>query len=288
MSRKSLYLAVGFLWATLLGVGVGIAAAAIAAGVAWIYLFGDSAWPDWTNWAIPGFGAAIGLATFTGSMIVTRIVANRYDVAGREGGGIKGGGVFAWALLLLGLAVAGGIAWQEFGRQQKIETAREESAAAAQYFPTLLSETHRITDIAVDWPGGGRDGRAVVTLDGLREGGYHFEWQVRDRLYEKPLLKGGEPLELAAGARVLEIALPAQSLVDGYRTLLSRQDANVMVDEPFVFEARLTPMPAEHETSRMPAHEVQNLANGWSPLIHRSSVQFTVRFFLNGGSLSWE
>ncbi len=288
MSRRSLYLAVGFLWATLLGVGAGLAAAAIAAGVAWIYLFGDSTWPDWTNWAIPGVGAVIGLATFAGSMVVTRIVANRHDASGSKRADEKGGSMFAWLLLLLGLAVAGGFAWQEYGRQEKIEKAREEAAEADRYFPMLLAETHRIADITVEWPGGGRDGSAIVTLDGLREGRYRLDWQVRNTLYEKPLLKSGKTLQLTAGSRVLEFALPAQEIVEGYRTLLGRQDANVLVDEPFVFEVELAPIPDELETSRMPAHEIQNLGNGWSPLIHRSGKEFTVRFFLRGGALSWE
>ncbi|MDH3228690.1 MAG: hypothetical protein OEN55_02745 [Alphaproteobacteria bacterium] len=288
MSRRGFYLAVGFLWATLLGAGAGLAAAAIAAGAAWIYLFGDSTWPDWTSWAIPGVGAVVGLTTFAASMIVTRIVANRYDVAGSEVANKKDGSVLAWVLLLLGLAVAGGVAWQGYGRQEDIQKAREQTAAADRYFPVLLSQTHRIAGIAVDWPGGGRDGSAAVTLDGLREGAYRLDWQVRDALYEKPLLKGGETLQLTAGTRVLEIDLPAQGVVDGYRLLLSRQDANIMVDEPFVLEVQLAPIPSEHETAQMPANEVHNLAIGWSPLLHRSSVEFTVRFFLYGDRLSWE
>jgi len=288
MSRKSLYLAVGFLWATLLGVGAGFAAAAVAAGAAWIYLFGDSTWPDWTSWAIPGVGLVFGLGTFAASMVVTRIVANRYDPAASGAAGKKGTGVIAWVLLLLGLAAAGGVAWQEYGWHEDVERVQEETAAAARYFPMLLSETHRIAEIAVDWPGSGQNGRAYVSLDGLREGAYRLDWQVRDTLYKKPLLKNGETLHLTAGMRVLEFVLPAAAVVDGYRALLSRQDANVMVDEPFVFEVELAPIPDEIELARMPPHEVQNLANGWSPLIQRSSVQFSVRFFLFGDRLSWE
>lgn len=288
MSRKRLYLAVGFLWALLLGAGAGLVAATVAAGVAWIYLFGDSMWPDWTNWAIPGIGIVIGLLTFTGSMIVTRMVANRYDRGAGEHADEKGGGAIAWLLLLLGLAVAGTVAWQQIGRHAEIEAAREQTAAAARYFPELVSETHRIAEIAVDWPGRGQDGRAVVTLDGVREGDYRLDWQVRDTAFGKPLLMSKQTVRLAAGTHVMEFALPAQRLVDGYRALLSRQDANVMVDEPFVFEAELAPIPTDDETSRMPANEVHNLANGWSSLIQRSRAEFTVRFVLYGDRLSWE
>ena len=287
MSRKGLYLAVGFLWAMLFGIGAGLLATAVTAGVAWIYLFGDSPWPDWTNWAIPGVGAVIGLTTFAALMIVTRIVANRYDATGSEAAEEKGGG-FAWVLLAIGLAVAGGVAWQEYGRQREFDNMRQETAEASRYFPILLSRTHRITSAAVGWPGRGWDGHAVVTLDGLREGSYRLGWQVRDTLYGKPVLKSEETLQLTAGSRVLEFALPAQQVVDGYRAQLSRHDADVMVDEAFAFEVELSPIPDDTEMARMPAHELHNLANGSSSLIDRSSVEFNVRFFLRRGSLSWD
>lgn len=288
MSKKGLYLVVGFLWSVLLAAGAGLAAAAVGAGVAWIYLFGDSAWPDWTNRAIPGLGAAVGLATFAAAMTLTRIVASRHGTPAGERSEDRRGSAVAWGLLALGLAIAVGFAWQQYGRNNEIERAREETAAAARYLPLLLSETHRIAGIAVEWPGGDQDGRAVVTLDGLRSGRYRLDWQVRDTIYDKPLLQSGETLQLAAGTRVMDFALPARRIVDGYRALLSRTDANVMVDEPFVFEMQLAPILTERETSRISPHEVQNLANGWSPLIQRSSAEFPVRFFLYGGVLSWE
>jgi len=288
MSKKGLYLAVGFLWATLLGIGAGLAATAVAAGAAWIYLFGDSAWPDWMSWAILACGVTVGLATFAATMMVARIVANRHGAPDREPADDRRGGAIAWGLLAVGLAVAVGFAWQQGARDRAVQTARKESAEAARYLPVLLSRTHRISSIAVESPGSDRDGRAVVTLDGLRDGGYRLDWQVRDTLYEKPLLKSGETLQLAAGTRVMNFALPAHGIVDGYRSLLSRADANVMVDEPFVFELQLAPILSEGETSRMSPHEVQNLANGWSPLIQRASAEFPVRFFLYGNRLSWD
>jgi len=288
MSKKGLYLAVGTLWAALLGIGAGLAATVFAAGVAWIYLFGDSAWPAWTDWAIPVFGAGIGLATFTASMAVTRIVANRQGGGAGDHADGRRGGIVAWGLLALGLALAVGFAWQQYARNTAIERSREESAAAARYLPLLLSETHRIADIAVEWPGHDQDGRAVVTLDGLRSGDYRLDWQVRDTIYEKPLLVSEETVRLSAGTRVMDFPLPAHGIVDGYRALLDRTDANVLVDEPFVFEMQLAPILSERETARMSPSEVRNLANGWSPLIQRSSEEFPVRFFLYGGTLAWD
>lgn len=287
MSRKGLYLAVGFVWGAVIGLGVALAVAAVAAGVAWLYLFGDAPWPDWAGWAILGTGAVAGLIAFTVCMIVARIVANRHDEGRAAGDGERRGSGFAWILLLAGLAAAGGFAWYEYGRQGDAERTREKAATAARHFPMLLSETHRVAGIAIDWPGGGRDGSAQVALDGLRSGDYRFAWRVRDGLYERPLLAGEEEMRLTAGARQIDIPLPAQRIVDGYRELLNRQDANIMVDEPFLFEAQLWPVLSEEEISRMPAHEVQNLTLGQSPLIHRSSAEFQVRFSLYGETAAW-
>lgn len=288
MRKKGLYLIVGFVWAVLLGVGAGLGAAAVAAGVAWIYLFGDSPWPDWTNWAIPGIGLVVGLSTFAILMAVTRMVAS--GSAGRDDGQSygKGSSAVAWALLFVGLAVAIGFVWQQYARNAGIERAREQAAAATRYLPVLLAETHQISNIVIDWPGGDRDGRATVTLDGQRSGRYRLDWQVHDRAYEKSLLGSDMSLQLAAGMRVIDVTLPVQGIVDGYRTLLTSTDANVMVDEPFVFEVQLTPILSSGEESLMSPHDIQNLANGWSPLIRRSSAEFPVRFFLRGGALAWQ
>lgn len=288
MSRKGLYLAVGFVWSTVISLGVALAVSAIAAGAAWIYLFGDDTWPDWANWAILGAGGVAWLLSFAICMLVARTVANRYDEpADEQHAGQRGSG-FAWLLLLAGLAAAGGFAWWEYGRETEVVAARDRADQAAGYFAVLDSRTHRISGITVDWPGGGGDGSAQITLDGQRDGQYRLDWQVRDGGHEKPLQEGIQTLQLAPGVRQIDIPLSAERIVEGYRELLSRQDANVMVDEAFLLETILSPIPDDEELSRMPAHETQNLNNGQSALIDRSSAEFTVRFFLNGGTLSWK
>lgn len=286
MSRKGLYLAVGFLWAVLLGVGAGFAAAAFAAGAAWLYLFGDSDWPAWTSWAIPGFGLIVGLVTFAALMAVTRMVAGRQE-ASANSKTARTGGTVAWILLPLGLAVAGGLGWQFYGETRDFEQARERATVADRYFTEMLAAAHRITEVAVDWPGGGRDGHAAVRLDGQRTGDYRLEWQVTDRAYEKPLLRGDRALPLTAGTQSIDVVLPAGRIVEGYRTLLNRREANVLVDEPFELEVVLAPVPSPEEISRMPPREARNLANGWSPLIRRARATFAVRFVLHGETPSW-
>ncbi|UCH75067.1 MAG: hypothetical protein JSU82_04250 [Rhodospirillales bacterium] len=288
MSRKRLYLVVGSLWALLLGLGSGLAAAAAAAAIAWLFLFGDSSWPTWTGWAIPAFGILVGFATFASAVFVARVVANRHGAKNAGPADGRGGGAFAWGLLVVGLVIAVGFAWQQYGRSKQIERARAAIDTAALYFPMLLSETHRIVDIAVEWPDGDTDGQATVTLDGLRTGQYRLDWHVHDKVYERSLLTGGEPLSLSPGRSMMSVTMPVQSVIEGYRALLNRHDANVLVDEWFVFEAQLMPILTTYETSQLPPHELHNLANGWSALIRRSSAEFPVRFFLYGQVGSWD
>ena len=84
------------------------------------------------------------------------------------------------------------------------------------------------------------------------------------------------------------IYIPAKALVDGYRGMLSHQNANVMVDEPFDFQARLIPILSAAEETVLPQGEGRNLEQGWSTLIDEARAEFPVRFFLYGGELSWQ
>lgn len=101
-------------------------------------------------------------------------------------------------------------------------------------------------------------------------------------------MTGDERLELAPGPASNGISIPAEALVDGYRGILSHQNANIMVDEPFALEARLTPILNEAEEAALPQGERGNLEQGRSMLIDEARAEFPVRFFLYGGELSWQ
>jgi hypothetical protein len=282
-----LFLFVGLLWGLLLAAIVGFVVSGIAAGAAWIWLFGDETWPEWAGSAIIGAGVAAGAITFFICMFIARIVANRHG-SGDEGDAEEGGGAFAWFLILLALAGAGGFGWYHYDNWNEQRLAAKAARDAAAYFTTLQAETHKVTDIAVDWPGGGLDGAAQVTLDGQRAGVYRLDWRLRNSLFDKPVMQGSEALELAAGAGQIDIPLPAEEVVSGYRSLLERQDAYVLVDEPFVLETRLTPVLAGEEESRIPQAESRNLTLNASGLIHEAAKDFKVRFHLYGDIVSWE
>ena len=148
--------------------------------------------------------------------------------------------------------------------------------------------THRFTGIDIDWQGGGADGSAVLHIDGGRAGAYRLEWHIRGQSFRRPLMKGEERLDLAPGPGRMEIPIPAAALVDGYRAILSHQNANILVDEPFTLEARLAPILGAAGEAALPQGEGRNLEQGRSILNDEASAEFPVRFFLYGGELSWQ
>jgi hypothetical protein len=269
-----------------LGIAGGIYAGGVAGGFAWLFLFGDDRWPDWSEAAILGVAVAAGLAILAGCTALGWVTGRGYENAG-PARRARGGWTAAGLVLLAVLAGAGGV-WSMDRQQDGIDRQRQEQAEAGMNLAEMQAATHRLTGIDIDWRGGGVDGSAAVQLEGRREGAYRLEWQIRAGSARKPLLAGEKRLELAPGPAGTDISISSEALVDGYRGVLSHQNANIMVDEPFTLEARLVPILGAAEEAALPQGERRNLEQGWSMLIDEASAEFPVRFFLYGGELSWQ
>jgi hypothetical protein len=286
MNAERLYILAGVVWGIVLGIAGGFYAGGIAAGFAWLFLFGDSPWPDWGEAAILGAAATAGLAILAGCTALGWAVGRSYQQAGpvrRARGGWAASGL----ILLAVLTGAGGV-WSMARQQEDIDRQRQEQVEAGKTLAELQAATHRVTGIDIDWRGGGGDGSATVHVDGGRAGAYRLEWRIRARAFKKVLLTGEDRLVLASGPARTDISIPAEALVDGYRGILSHQNANIMVDEPFTLEARLTPILGTAEEAALPQGERRNLEQGWSKLIDEARAEFPVRFFLYSGELSWQ
>ena len=285
MNVKRLFIAAGMAWGILLGIVGGMYAGGVAAGVAWLFLFGDDRWPGWGESAVIGVAVVAGLAILTGCIALGWAVGRGYEDAGAARRA-RGGWIAAGLILLAVLACAGGV-WSVARQQAEFDHRVEELADQAGNLADLYLDTHRFTGIDIDWRGGGADGSATVLLDGKRAGAYRLEWRIGGQSFKQPLMTGEARLDLVPGPASTDIAIPAGALVDGYRAILSHQNANVMVDEPFTLEARLTPILNAAEKAALPQGERRNLEQGRSMLIDEASAEFPVRFFLYGGELSW-
>jgi hypothetical protein len=286
MNTKRLFILAGIAWGIVLGIVGGLYAGGAAAGIAWLFLFGDDRWPGWGETAILGVAVVAGLAILAGCTALGWAAGRGYENAG-PARKARGGWTAAGLILLAVLAGAGGV-WSEVRQQDGIDRQRQEQADAGVNLAELQAATHRLTGIDIDWQGGGADGSATVQFDGSREGAYRLEWQIRSQSFKKPLMPGEERLELVPGPASLDIPIAAEALVDGYRAILSHRNANILVDEPFTLEARLIPVLGAAEEAALPQGERRNLEQGWSKLADEARAEFPVRFFLYGGELSWE
>jgi len=283
MNVKRLFIAAGIAWGIVLGITGGLYAGGLAAGVAWLFLFGDDSWPDWGESAILGVAMAAGLAIFGGCIALGRATGQHYET--RRQAGARW---IATGLILLAVMAGAAMVWSGARQQAAIDSERREQAGEAVKLAELQAATHRFTGIDIDWQGGGADGSAGFRFDGNRQGAYRLEWQIRGQSFGKALMAGEERLDLAPGPASADIPIPAGALVDGYRALLSHRNANVMVDEPFTIEGRLIPVLDAAEEAALPQGERRNLEQGWSKLIDEAKAEFPVRFFLYGGELSWQ
>lgn len=287
MASRALMTAAGVLWGFLLGFGAAILAAGMAAGTAWLFLFGDDSWPWWAEWAILGVGLAVGLAVFLACVVLTRVVAGRYEE--REARlDRKGGSTLAWLLIVAAIAVGGLVVWNGYRSERAAERAAAARSEAQADFETLAGAVQRIGDIEIDWPGTGGDGRATLAVEGWRAGRYRLTWSVQDRVYERRLIGGERMLELDPGRNRVELALPATALAEGYRALLNDPAASVLVDETMDFLVTLEPQLTQPERATLPQNELQNLDRGWSGLIDHGGGEIPVRFFFVSGRLSWD
>lgn len=287
MASRSLMTAAGVLWGLLLGAGAGLLASAVAAGAAWLFVFGDDAWPWWAEWAIIGAGLAVGLAVFTGCLVLTRMVARRYRERDTTES-VRGGSAIAWLLIVAALAAAGTFVWNGYRTEREANQVAAARVAADADFRTMVSAVHRIGRIEIDWPGGGLDGRAVLSLEGWRAGRYRLNWSVQERVYGHLLIGGERTVTLDPGASRIEVDLPAPALAEGYRNILDRPDASILVDETMDFAAVLRPDLTTEERAALPENELRNLQREWSDLIDHAGAEVIVRFHIFNGRLSWD
>ena len=225
MNAKRIFVLAGIAWGIVLGIAGGVYAGGVAAGFAWLFLFGDDRWPGWGEAAIVGVAVAAGLAILAGCTALGWVVGRGYETAGSSRRA-RGGWIASGLILLAVLAGAGGV-WNATRQQEGIDRQRREQTGEAVNLAELQAATHRFTGVDIDWQGGGADGSAVLHIDGGRSGAYRLEWHIRGQSFRKPLMAGEERLDLAPGPGRMEIPIPAEALVDGYRAILSHQNANI-------------------------------------------------------------
>ncbi len=281
MRLAVLYGLVGLVWGGLLGGLAAWTVMAMAAGVSWLYLFGDDPWPEAVGRLIP----LIGLLAFLGVLAVSVAFglrsgrrAERGEPAEARRRRVQGIRLLALGLLLAaGLAGAGGarIAGRDAGR-----ASLDRQAAA---FETLRAERQVLSAVTVARAARDMSYDRTVETTGVRGGPYRLAWSVRSTSYRATLAEGAADLALAPGDNRARLALDAWEIVERYHEIaLDHRDVDVEVAESFRLEIALTPVLGADDLARLPPYQARNLSLGQSDLIDAKSVDFPAHFRIGG------
>jgi F0F1-type ATP synthase membrane subunit c/vacuolar-type H+-ATPase subunit K len=275
MRLRTLYLLVGLVLGALAALAVMIQVFALAAGVSWLFLFGDDPWPAGAERYLFGVSLAAGLATLGAGLGIGYTLGRRYESAPRperarrRGTGLLLGGLALWLLVVvLGL-------WQ----QERQSSARAVAATEEAAYGALLEARHVITGVSVTGAGA-EELRLSIELAGARSGTYRLAWRLEDSLYDVTLLSGQRRLELGAEAASADLAFEIPILADRYReTVLEGRSDKVLVDGAFRLQLSLEPLLDDEERQALPAREIGNLERGFSDL--RFETETDVRVALD-------
>lgn len=270
-----LYALVGLVWGLVLGAMAAWWTFAAAAGLSWLYLFGDEPWPEAVTWVLPAIAIAVG----AGVVMVSVGLGYAYGRAQRRFGRVshRTARDRAFGLLVLGVLAGGALVWNVAASSHRQSEHRESARAAAAWHRELLAARHVVTAIEVE--AAGDTVRFTVKTDGARDGDYVLRWTVRDKAYEKTLAEGVARYALEPGEGLLPLSvLPSELREIYHREILRGSNAGVVVDEDFQFDVTLEPALDGAELARLSAAERQNLELGYSDLPSTLAVDFPVRF----------
>lgn len=262
MRLRGLYLLVGLVLGSLAGVAVAFEVFALAAGVSWLFLFGDNPWPAGVERYLVGIPLAAGLATLAAGLGVGYAVGRRSESAPgperlrRRGYGLLLAGLALW--LVVGFLVG----WQA----ERQTAARATAAVQEAAFADLRRARHDITGISVA-DDGGEVLHITLGLTGTRRGAYRLTWRLDETLYGATLSSGERRLDLGPQAPPLDLAFEPARLAQRYRaTVLEGRPDRVLVDGPFRLRLWLEPLLTDDERQALPAREIGNLERGLSEL----------------------
>jgi F0F1-type ATP synthase membrane subunit c/vacuolar-type H+-ATPase subunit K len=276
MRLRILYTLVGLVLGALAGLAVVFQVFAVAAGVSWLFLFGDSPWPAGAERYLLGIPLMAGVAVLALGVGIGYAAGRRYDAAPRpqrarrRGYGLLLAGLALWLLVLV-LAT-----WQH----ERESSARATAAVQEVAYQQLLQSRHVVTGVR-EIDAGADELRLTLGLDGSRTGAYRLTWRLDDGLYRVTLLSGERQLDLGPAAAPVDLAFETATLAARYReTVLKGRPDKVVVDGTLRLKLSLEPVLDDDERRALPAREIGNLERGLSALRFETEVDVPVRLDL--------
>jgi hypothetical protein len=281
MSPGRLQVLTGLVWGLLLGTLAAIFTVAAAAGLSWLFLFGDAPWPKAVGWGLPALGLGVFAVVLLASVALGLRAARQAAAATPEDSARLHAG--ARRLLAIGMLLALLLAGAAAARIAGQDDTREIAARRAAGFAALQSERQRLLAVSVSRPARPMSYDLEVRTGGARGGVYRLKWALRSSGFEEALAEGAAELTLDPGDNRSSLAIDAWEIIERYHDLaLGGRDVDVEVAEHFRLEVTLTPELGGAERARLPVQEAHNLALGQSALTDRASADLDMQFRIGG------
>ncbi len=271
----------GAVWGLLLGGLAAYQAMALAAGVSWLYLFGDSPWPAAAGPAILALGGLVFAAVLTGCSLAGARLGRRAEAAGAtEAQALRRK---AARLLVLGPALLLGLLALIGWRSGAEDRARQELAERRAGFAELVAARQQLGAIHIRSAPADMAFSIEIATQGSDGGLHRLTWRLRASAYNATLAEGQRDITLEPGDNEARIRVDAYDLIGKYQdVVLDGRDADVEVAEIFDLELSLTPLLDEALRARLPPNEAHNLSLGESHLIERRRGPFPAHFRIAG------
>ena len=281
MNTRTLHVLTGVVWGLLLGAVGAVFTVAAGAGISWLYLFGDSSWPESVGLLLPALGLGVFAIVLLACAVLGLRAGQQATVASPEEAARRHASArrLCAAGVLLALLLAGAAAVRLGGQEGTREIATRRAAG----FEVLQTERQRLTAVSVSRPPRPMSYDLNVRTHGVRGGAYGLTWALRSSGFKEALAGGAAELTLQPGDNRASLAIDAWEIIERYHDLaLGGKDVDVEVAEAFHIEVTLTPVLGETERSELPVHEAHNLALGQSALSDRAVADFDMLFRIVG------
>jgi hypothetical protein len=281
MNTRLLIGLTGVVWGLLLGIIGGVFAVAAGAGFSWLYLFGDSPWPEAAGWILPALGLGVFAVVLLICVGLGLRAGRRAAVAAPEEAVRRHANARRLCAIgvLLALVLSGAVAARLAGQENTREIADRQAAA----FETLQSERQRLAEVSVSRSLRPMSYDLDVRTQGVRGGAYRLTWALRSSGFKEALAAGAAELSLQPGDTRTRLPIDAWEVIERYHDLaLGGKDVDVEVAEIFRVEVNLSPVLGEAELSELPAQVAHNLALGQSALTDRGTADLNMQFRISG------
>ena len=275
---RLLALLVGVSWGAGLGFLAGLLTSAAAAGVGWLFVFGDNAWPPAFHWLLAIIGVVAGAGTLLGCVLLARQVADRLD-ARMPLPAVRLRRMRALALVLAAVPplAAVGLLTMRAGDDQRRQDAQRAVAEFAERAPRITAATFH------GWNDG--QGRVSITLAGGWSGTVRLAWTIKDSVYGRTLSEGERRLTVTPVGTVVDVTLQRAALIAAYRQRVLTGTGAVRVEDATRLTVTLLPVPGATQLERLPRWVAESPPTFRQRFGSRTTLAVPLAFTVTGGAV---